>query len=105
MKNKIRDFHLHDGKKGAALAIRIIPRANENKIVRILPDGTLKVNLVTDPNNGNLNDGLILFLAEILKIQPMRFEIIAGQQSRDKLISIMDIDVSNLHKMIVNMLD
>ena len=37
-----RDFHLHDGKKGAALALRVTPRASKNEIVEVLSDGTVK---------------------------------------------------------------
>ena len=44
-----RKFKLHDGKKGAALAIRITPRAKQNKVVDILSDGTVKVHITAGP--------------------------------------------------------
>ena len=40
-----RTYHLHDGKKGAAMAVRITPRASRNEIVEIQSDGTVKIHL------------------------------------------------------------
>ena len=47
-----RSYHLHDGKKGAALAVRVTPRASKNEIVDILSDGTVKVHLTAPPGGG-----------------------------------------------------
>ena len=35
-----REFHLHNGQKGSALAIRVTTRARRNEIVEVLSDGT-----------------------------------------------------------------
>ena len=40
-----RKYHLHDGRMGAALAVRVTPRASRNEITEIMPDGTVKVRL------------------------------------------------------------
>jgi uncharacterized protein YggU (UPF0235/DUF167 family) len=38
-----KKYHLHNGQKGSALAIRVTPRASHNEIVEILSDGTEKI--------------------------------------------------------------
>ena len=96
-----RDFHLHDGKKGAALALRVTPRASKNEIVEVLSDGTVKVHLTAPPVEGKANEALLKFLAEILDVPLSCLEIVAGAGGRDKLISVTDMDASVLHKKIV----
>ena len=44
-----RKFHLHDGKVGAAITVRVTPRASKNEISEILDDGTIKVRLIAGP--------------------------------------------------------
>ena len=36
-----RKFHLHDGKVGSALAVRVTPRAGRNEIMEVMSDGTI----------------------------------------------------------------
>jgi uncharacterized protein (TIGR00251 family) len=96
-----RRYHLHDGGKGSALAVRVTPRASRNEIVDILSDGTVKVHLTAPPLEGKANEALIKFLAKILDVSPSRLEVVAGEGGRDKLISVMDMDADTLHKKIV----
>jgi uncharacterized protein (TIGR00251 family) len=99
-----RKYHLHDGKKGAALAVRVTPRANQNEIVEITGDGTVKVRLTAPPVNGKANEALIEFLAEVLEVPRSKIEIVAGATGRDKLVSILDLDVETVHARILNKL-
>ena len=96
-----RDFHLHDGRKGAALALRVTPRASKNEIVEVLSDGTVKVHLTAPPVEGKANKALLDFLAEILDVPVSRMDIVAGTGGSDKLVSVTDMDASVLHKKIV----
>ena len=96
-----RDFHLHDGKKGAYLAIRVTPRASKNEIVEVMSDGTVKVHLTAPPVEGKANEALLDFLAEILDVAVSRLDIVAGTRGRDKLVSVTDMDAAILHKKIV----
>lgn len=96
-----RDFHLHDGKKGAALAVRVTPRASKDEIVEVLSDGTVKIHLVAPPVEGKANEALIKFMAKVLDVAPSRLEVVAGASGRDKLISVVDMDTTELHKKIV----
>jgi len=96
-----RKFKLHDGKKGSALAIRVTPRASRNEIVDLLDDGTIKVRIAAPPVDGEANEKLIEFLAEILGVSKSRLDIVAGAAGRDKLIAVLDMDVETAHSRIV----
>lgn len=96
-----RKFKLHDGKKGSALAIRVTPRASRNEIVDLLEDGTIKVRIAAPPADGEANETLIEFMAEILGVPRSRLDIIAGATGRDKLIAVFDMDVETAHSRIV----
>ena len=100
-----RHFHLHDGKKGSALAIRVTPRASRNEIVEILSDGTIRIRLTAPPADGKANQALVQFLAEVLDIPVSRIEIVAGFTGRDKLVSILDMDAEMVHKIILQHLE
>lgn len=96
-----RKFELHDGKKGAALAVRITTRAAKNQIVGALSDGTIKVHIAAEPSGGHANVALVNFLSSVLGIPSSKLEVVAGDTGRDKLISVLDMDVETVHKRIV----
>jgi uncharacterized protein (TIGR00251 family) len=100
-----RSFHLHDGKVGAAIAVRVTPRASRNKIAEILPDGTIKIHIAAPPVDGEANEKLIEFLSDVLNIAKSRLEIVAGESGRDKLISVLDMDAETVNQRIVAHLD
>ena len=100
-----RNYKLHDGKKGAALAVRVTTRATENKIIGALNDGTVKVHIAAEPTEGQANKALIEFLASVLEVDKERIEVVAGDTGRDKLISVLDMDSETLHKKIVENMD
>lgn len=96
-----RKFKLHNGQRGSALAVRVTPRANRNEIVEILDDGTIRVRLAAPPSDNEANIALIDFLAEILGVPKSRLDIVAGNAGRDKLISVVDMDVDTAHQRIL----
>lgn len=96
-----RDYHLHDGKTGAALGIRVTPCASENQISAIQDDGTLKVRLKASGSEEKLNRALIEFLAQVLEIAPGRIDIIAGFNGSDKLVSIIGMDADLVQRRIL----
>ena len=96
-----RKYNLHDGKKGAAIAVRVTTRASKNQIVGALNDGTVKIRVTAAPTEGQANDELVKFLSDVLDIPKSRIEIVAGATGRDKLISVLDMDAETLHKKIV----
>lgn len=96
-----RKFNLHDSRRGAALTVRVTPRASRNEITEIMPDGTLKVHLTTSIIGIDGNKALIDFLAEILGVSRSQIEIIGGITGNDKLLSILDIDAEEAHRRIL----
>ena len=96
-----RNYKLHNGKTGAALAVRVTTRAMNNKILGALSDGTIKIRITAAPNEGQANEELVKFLSNVLGIVKSRIEIVAGETGRDKLISVLDLDAETLHKKIV----
>ena len=100
-----RKFHLHDGRLGAALAVRVTPRASRNEITEIQSDGTVKVRLTAPPVEGDANRALITFMAEVLGVAPSKLDIVAGTTGKDKLISVLDMDKDEVHRRLVAYLE
>lgn len=100
-----RKFNLSDGKRGSALAVRVTPRASRNQIVSMMNDGTVKVHIAADADDATTNAELVAFLADVLGVPQTRVEIVAGANGRDKLISILDMDVETAHQRIVAHMD
>ena len=96
-----RNYNLHDGKKGAAIAVRVTPRATKNQIIGALSDGTIKIHIAAVPTEGQSNEELIEFLSEVLEVSKDRIEVVAGDTGRDKLVSVLDMDSVTLHRKIV----
>lgn len=96
-----RKFQLHGGQKGSALAVRVTPRASRNEIVELLDDGTIKVRIAAPPSDNEANAALLEFLSEILGVPKSRLDIVAGEIGRDKLISVVDMDVETAHQRIL----
>lgn len=97
----MRKYRLHDGKKGAALAVRVTPRASHDEIVEIQSDGTVKIHITAPAHDGKANEELIKFLSEILGAPKTHIEILAGASGRDKLITVLDMDADEVHSRIV----
>jgi len=93
-----RKFQMHDGAKGAALAIRVLPRAKKNEISEILADGTIKIRLTAPPVEGKANQALIDLLAATLQVPKSNIEIIAGHTGRNKLVSILSLDAKTVQE-------
>ncbi len=96
-----RNFNLHNGKKGSALAVRVTPRASHNEIVELMEDGTIKVRIAAPPSDNEANEALIKFMAEVLGVPKSRLDIVAGASGRDKLISVVDMDAETVHQRIL----
>lgn len=99
-----RQFHLHDGKKGSALAVRVTPRSRRNEIVEILNDGTVRVRLTASTDDIKINQELVNFLAEVLEVPRGRVDIVAGVSGKDKLVSILDLDAMEVQERILRKL-
>jgi uncharacterized protein YggU (UPF0235/DUF167 family) len=96
-----RKFRLHDGRSGAAITVRVTPRASKNEISEILDDGTLKVRLTAGQSDLSTNQALVDFLAEVLGVKPFQLEIVAGESGKDKLVSVTSLDAEEVHARIL----
>jgi uncharacterized protein (TIGR00251 family) len=99
-----KEFRLHDGKKGSALAVRVTPRSSRNEIAGIMKDGTIKIRLTAPPVEGKANQALIEFLAEVLEVPRSKIEIVAGIKGREKLVSIIELDAETTQARILGKL-
>lgn len=83
-----RDFKFHNGKRGAALAIRLVEGGNQNKISRVLKDGTVVIEVAGKPDQPTR--AMIKFLAEELDLDLTSLDIVEGKKGTDLLLSILD---------------
>jgi hypothetical protein len=93
---------MRGGNMGSALAIRVIPGSKRNEIDGILEDGTIRIRLTAPPIEGKANSALIEFLSKILSVRRSDIEIVAGETSRNKLVSITDIDPHTVQERLLN---
>ena len=94
----------HGAQHGAALAVRVLPRAGRNEFAEVMADGTVKIRLTAAPVDGEANKQLIRFLAEALKIPHSRIEIVSGATGRDKIVTVLGLDAATLHARITALL-
>ena len=95
-----RNFHLHNGQKGAALAVRVTPRATSNEVAEILHDGTIRLRLMAAPG-AEVNSVLTSYLSTILDVPESAIDVVAGESGRDKLVSVLNLDSETLHRKIL----
>ncbi len=98
----VKQPRFSNGKIGAALPVRVIPRASRNEIVEILSDQTVKIRLVSPPTEPETNQELIRFLSQVLGVASSKLEVVAGVKGRDKLVSILDVTSQEVHKKIIS---
>jgi hypothetical protein len=93
-----REFHITDASRGAAITVKVVPKANRTEVVGIEDDGTIKIRLLSPPVEGELNEELVSFLADFLGISRSSVEIVAGHEGRKKLISLLNIRSSEVER-------
>ena len=81
--------------------MRVTPKASRNKILGILDDGTVKISLTAPLVDGQANEALVKFLAEVLDVPKSNIEVVAGATGRDKLVSIVGLDASAVNDLIM----
>jgi uncharacterized protein YggU (UPF0235/DUF167 family) len=101
MKRLFRKFNLHEGKKGSAITVHVVPGMTEKRIVDIKEDGTLIVELDVKDVNGKTNQVLTKFIASILNVTQDDIEIVAGLDGADKLISIINTNTDEVNKQLM----
>lgn len=96
-----RNFNLHDGKTGSALAVCVTPRARKNELSEVSTDGTLKIRLAVPNEAEPANHALVHYLAELLGLNSTNIEVVAGEKKNNKLVTILGIDSISLQQRIM----
>lgn len=84
-------FQFGRGVGGAALPVKVTPRARKNEIVGFMADGTLKIRVTAPPVEGAANEAVIELLAKALDLPKSQIEIVAGEGGTQKLVSVIDL--------------
>lgn len=96
-----KKLQIHGGQTGAALAIRVTPRATKDEIQEIQSDGMVRIRLMASGKDQEINQALLRFLAMVLGVEVSKIEIVAGQEGLDKLVSVLDMDPTEVQKKII----
>lgn len=83
-----RKFEITEAHSGAAFTVRVVTRASTTEIAGVQEDGALKIRLTESHTDGAADSQLIDFLAHKLGVGATQIEIVAGENARDKLISV-----------------
>jgi uncharacterized protein (TIGR00251 family) len=94
---KLRKFKITEAERGTAFAVRVIPRASRNEVEGI-KGNALKVRVTAPPVKGAANKALVELLAERLKIRKSQIDIVAGRTSRQKMISVVGLQPSEVEE-------
>ena len=70
------------------IRVRVKPRAKEERIEGLSPDGTLVVRVAAPPERGKANERLVRMLAEALGVARSDVRVVAGHKSRDKVVEV-----------------
>lgn len=92
-----RPFKITNAKGGAAFTVKVITRASKTEIVGVQEDGALKVRLVASPaGDPAANRELVDYLASQLGVSKEKIEIVAGENGRDKLVTVEGISTQDV---------
>jgi uncharacterized protein (TIGR00251 family) len=80
-----------NAKRGAAITVKVSPRAKQTEVAGVMDDGTIKIRIAAPPADGAANAELVKFLAQVLRLPARQIDIIAGETSERKLISLVGI--------------
>lgn len=97
----ITNRKFHDSGGGTAFVVRVVPRSSKNEVVEFMDDGTVRIHLTAPPIEGRANRLLIDFLAELFQVKPSRIAIVAGEKSKDKIVSIYGLSPSEVEQILI----
>ena len=101
----MRKFKLTNGKVGAAITVRVTPRARKSEFAGIMEDGTIRIRIQEPPVGGKANRALIAFLAKVLGVRANRIEIVAGETGLDKIVAVEAMTAEEVENRIQGWLD
>ncbi|MBP1761367.1 MAG: hypothetical protein H6Q64_909 [Firmicutes bacterium] len=80
---------------GVCLEVQVQPRSSRNQIVGE-QDGRLKIKLTAPPVEGEANQALINYLAQLLQVPKKNVKLLKGESARHKLIEIIGVTEQEL---------
>ena len=69
------------------IPVRIIPKSSRNQV--IMEGDRIKIKITAPPVEGKANQGLIKFLSKLLGVSKSSIEIISGETSKNKKVSVI----------------
>jgi uncharacterized protein YggU (UPF0235/DUF167 family) len=84
---------------GAALAVRVIPRAGSSRIAGTR-NGAILVRVAAAPVEGAANAALVSLISAALGVAPRNISITRGHHSRNKQVTITGADASTLRQIL-----
>lgn len=79
---------ISDHPLGATFAVRVQPRGARTAITGTVGEA-LKISVAAPPLDGRANAAVIAFFSEILSVPRSSVQVVAGEQSRNKIVRIM----------------
>ena len=100
-----RNYQMHGGISGAAVAIRVKPSSGADRVAQILDDGTVEICLSAAGSNPKaVNTALVKYLAKISGVRPSNIEIVAGEGGNKKLVTFTNVGKEKVNQSIVDQL-
>jgi uncharacterized protein (TIGR00251 family) len=90
-----------DARSGAAITVKVTPKAKRTGVVGLMDDGTLKIQVTAPAEEGKANAALVAFLAEALGVKASQVEIVAGLSSERKLVSLIGVSPADVDAKLV----
>ena len=84
---------------GIRVKLKVIPNAPRNEVVR-WSGGELTLKLVAPPVEGKANRELVKFLAKLLGVAGRDVEILRGDTSRHKTVSVIGVSAADAQERI-----
>ncbi len=77
------------------IRLRIVPNARRTEVIGEYGEA-IKIKVQAPAREGKANDALRSFLAERLRVAPAGVELVSGEKSRDKTVSIMGLSAEEV---------
>jgi hypothetical protein len=89
-----------DAQQGAAITVKVTPHAKKTEFAEVMDDGTLKIRVAAPAEDNRANEALIEFLAGAMQIPATHIEVVVGQTSERKLISLIGISPAGVEEVV-----
>lgn len=89
------------GDRGAAVTIHVKNGSGAARFEKILEDGTIVVASSQSNVASSVYQEIISLFAKILKLKAAQIEILAGQNTQDKLIGLVGIDPDRVDELVL----